>query len=106
MRPEEILLHAPREGRSVYQFTCPDCFAPVEKPADRKIVALLVSAGVDLATPETLLGGAAGELLPSEPLDPMDIPPDGPAFTADDLLDFHFLLRDDRYIEEFLERQP
>ncbi len=106
MRPEEILLHAPRQGRSVYQFTCPACLAPVEKPADRKIVALLVSAGVDLATRETLLGGAAEALLPSEPLDPMDTPPDGPAFTLDDLLDFHFLLRDDRHIEEFLERQP
>ena len=106
MRPEEILLHAPREGRSVYQFTCPACLSPVEKPADGKIVALLVSAGVDLATRETLLGHTEGAPLPAEPLDPMDTPPDGRALTVDDLLDFHFLLLDDRHIEEFLESQP
>ena len=105
MRPEEILLHAPLEGRSVYQFTCPACLAPVEKPADRKIVALLVSAGVDLATRETLLGEAGEALLPPEPLEPMDTPPQGRAFSVDDLLDFHFLLLDDRHIEEFLESQ-
>jgi hypothetical protein len=106
MRPEEILLHAPLEGRSVYQFTCPACLAPVEKPADEKIVALLVSAGVDLATPKMLLDEARESLLPREPLDPMDVPPDGQAFTFDDLLDFHLLLLDDHHIEEFLEGQP
>jgi hypothetical protein len=26
----------------------------------------------------------------------------GPAFTIDDVIEFHFLLEDDRYIEEFL----
>ncbi len=106
MRPEEILLHAPRAGRSVYQFTCPACLAPVEKPADAKVVALLVSAGVDLATRETLLGEVGQELLPHALLDPMDTPPDGPAFTIDDVLAFHFLLQDDRWIEECLEGRP
>jgi len=104
MRPEEILLHAPREGRSVYQFTCPACLAPVEKQADRKIIALLVSAGVDLATPKTLLDEVR-ESLPSKPLDPMDVSPGGRAFTLDDLLDFHLLLLDDRHIEDFLEHR-
>jgi hypothetical protein len=106
MAPEEILLHAPRSGRSVYQFTCPACLAPVEKPADAKVVALLVSAGVDLATREMLLGEAGEGLPPHELLDPMDTPPDGPAFMIDDVLDFHFLLQDDRWIEQFLEGQP
>jgi len=106
MAPEEILLHAPRMGRSVYQFTCPACLAPVEKPADAKVVALLVSAGVDLATRETLLGDAGEELPHHELLDPMDTPPEGPPFTIDDVLAFHFLLQDDRWVEEFLEDRP
>ena len=105
MRPEEVLLHAPREGRSIYRFTCPACLEPVEKPADRKIIALLVSAGVPLAAPTTLLEDATEPLLPLEPFDPMDVSPGGRAFTIDDLLDFHLLLMDDRYLEEFLERR-
>jgi hypothetical protein len=36
----------------------------------------------------------------------MDILSDGRAFTVDNLLGFHFLLLDDRYIEESLESQP
>ena len=27
---------------------------------------------------------------------------DGPAFTIDDVIEFHFLLEDDRYLKEFL----
>jgi hypothetical protein len=105
MRPEQILLHAPRDGHSVYQFTCPACLYPVEKPADRKVAALLVSAGVDLATEDSLLG----EALVAEPPDSGPMPdqtdnsPTGPAFTLDDLVVFHFLLMDETYIEEFLE---
>lgn len=107
MRPQEILLHVPRGlGRSVYQFTCPTCLDRVEKVADRKVVALLVSAGVDLATPETLLGESGETVTHPEPLDAMDTSPGGRAFTPDDLLDFHFLLLDERHIEEFLQSQP
>jgi hypothetical protein len=28
--------------------------------------------------------------------------PDGPAFTPDDVIEFHYLLEDDTYIREFL----
>ena len=28
--------------------------------------------------------------------------PSGPAFSIDDVIEFHYLLEDDRYIEEFL----
>ena len=107
MRPEQILLHAPRGGRSVYQFLCPACLHPVEKSADRKVAALLVSAGVDLATEDSLLG----ERLVAEAQDgeawsdQMDHSPPGPALTLDDLVTFHFLLMDETYIEEFLEGQ-
>jgi hypothetical protein len=106
LRPEQILLHVPRDGRSVYQFMCPACLDPVEKPADGKVAALLVSAGVDFATEDSLLG---------EPLDPlddplvqdrMDEPPDGLPFTLDDLMTFHFLLQGDTSVREFLEAQP
>ena len=105
MRPGQILLHAPLAGRSVYQFTCPACLDPVEKPADRKAAALLLAAGVDLATEESLLG----DLRATDPGDgvvpgQMDNSP-GPPFTLDDLLTFHFLLMDGAYIKEFLEEQ-
>ena len=28
--------------------------------------------------------------------------PGGPSFTIDDVIEFHFLLKDDRYIQDFL----
>jgi len=50
MGPESILLQVVRGGREgTYRFDCPTCMESVEKRADRKIVALLVSAGVDVA---------------------------------------------------------
>ena len=104
MRPGQILLHAPLAGRSVYQFTCPACLDPVEKPANRKAAALLLAAGVDLATEESLLGDlCATDPMGGEP-DQTDYSP-GPPFTLDDLLTFHFLLMDDAFIQEFLEEQ-
>lgn len=106
MGPEAILLsvlHGGREG--TYRFTCPTCMDAVEKRADRKIVALLVSAGVDVAgraEPEERTALFGEEV---EPEDPRGRLPEGPAFTIDDLIDFHFLLQDDRHIEDFLAGQ-
>ena len=58
MGPESILLQVTRGGREgTYRFTCPTCMDAVEKRADRKIVALLVSAGVDVAGLLDVLGG-------------------------------------------------
>jgi len=37
--------------------------------------------------------------------DPRGRLPEGPAFTIDDLIDFHFTLQDDRHIQEFLAGQ-
>jgi hypothetical protein len=113
MGPEAILLSVLQGGREgTYRFTCPTCYDAVEKRADRKIVALLVSAGVDVASREDAEGRTASmfdqedDLLdrPSAP-DPRGALPSGPAFTADDLIDFHYLLLDDRYIEDFLASQ-
>jgi len=61
-----------------YSFVCPGCRQVVRKPADRTIVALLMSAGASVEDE-------------GEPVAP-EIRPDGPPFTSDDVIDFHFLL--------------
>ncbi len=102
MGPQAILLsvlHGGREGS--YRFTCPSCQDDVEKRADRKVIALLVSAGVDIARSDTLERTRVDEREP----DPRGSLPEGPAFMLDDLIDFHFLLQDDRAIEDFLSAQ-
>jgi predicted RNA-binding Zn-ribbon protein involved in translation (DUF1610 family) len=107
MGPEAILLSVLQGGREgTYRFTCPTCFDAVEKRADRKIVALLVSAGVDVASRDEIEGRTTSmfDQEDDEP-DPRGPVPAGPAFTADDLIDFHYLLADDRYIEDFLASQ-
>lgn len=102
MGPESILLQVVRGGREgTYRFTCPTCMGDVEKRADRKIVALLVSAGVDVAARGGTVGMFDHEVLE----DPRPAVPGAPAFTIDDVIDFHFRLQDDTYIQEFLTKQ-
>ena len=102
MGPEAILLSVVQDGREgTYRFTCPTCMDRVEKRADRKIVALLVSAGVDVSNGE----GAEPEPALFDQEDPRGILPDGPPLSIDDLIEFHFLLEDDRYIRDFLAKQ-
>lgn len=86
MSPEAVLLSV-RDiaGEGSYRFSCPECQKTVEKPADRKIVALLLSAGVELDEEREL---AAVPVVYEER-------PDGPPFTIDDVITFHFLLEDD-----------
>lgn len=108
MGPESISLEVLQGGREgTYRFDCPTCMESVEKRADRKIVALLVSAGVDVAGRG---GPATAELFDADPgeagpLDPRGALPRGPSFTIDDVIDFHFRLQDDRYIRDFLASQ-
>ncbi len=101
MGPESILLQVLRGGREgTYRFECPTCMESVEKRADRKIVALLVSAGVDVAGRG---GSGTPDLFEDEQPsveDPRGPLPTGPAFTIDDVIDFHFRLLDDAYIRE------
>ena len=104
MGPEAISLSVLSSGREgSYRFTCPRCDDAVEKRADRKIVALLVSAGVDL---EPRGGADHGDSLfdqdPGEVVEPLEQASHGPAFTIDDVIEFHFLLEDDAYLREFL----
>jgi hypothetical protein len=100
MGPEAIMLSVRQSGREgSYRFTCPSCADDVEKRADRKIVALLVSAGVDIEQSETdqLLFDDEDDLA-----DRRGAMPQGPRFSIDDVIEFHYLLEDDRYIEEFM----
>lgn len=109
MGPESILLSVGQGGREgTYRFTCPTCMDAVEKRADRKIVALLVSAGVDVAGRGSDLleePGAPDSTYAEPDEDPRGVLPDGPVFTIDDVIEFHFLLEDDKYIREFLATQ-
>jgi hypothetical protein len=99
MGPADILLSVAPGGREgTYRFTCPTCFDAVEKRADRKIVALLVSAGVDMAARGTDTLEDTEPLFDREP-DLRGPLPEGPPFTLDDLIDFHFMLQDDRIME-------
>jgi hypothetical protein len=103
MGPEAISLAVRSNGREgSYRFTCPSCEDDVEKRADRKIVALLVSAGVDINHSE-MDAGFAPELFDDgqdlEPMEPRE--PAAPRFTADDLIEFHYLLEDESYIRDF-----
>ena len=101
MGPEAISLAVRSNGREgSYRFTCPSCEDDVEKRADRKIVALLVSAGVDISRSD-IETGFAPELFDEEQegLEPRE--PQAPRFTVDDLIEFHYLLEDESYIRDF-----
>ncbi len=108
MGPESILLSVGQGGRDgTYRFTCPTCMDAVEKRADHKIVALLVSAGVDVAGRGAKPAAEQQTLqsvLQDSVSDPRGQLPQGPAFTIDDLIEFHFQLQDDRYIRDFLAK--
>ena len=106
MGPQAILLSVRQNGREgSYRFTCPSCADDVEKRADRKIVALLVSAGVDIDQGEGAAidhPGLFDDDDEDEEQEARRETPDGPALTIDDVIEFHYLLEDDRYIREFL----
>jgi hypothetical protein len=93
MSPEAVLLSV-RDiaGEGSYRFSCPECRTTVEKPADRKVVALLLSAGVELDEERQLASAPAVETSVYEER------PDGPPFTVDDVITFHFLLEDDEQL--------
>ena len=102
MGPEAISLAVRSNGREgSYRFTCPTCEDDVEKRADRKIVALLVSAGLDISRSD-VDAAFAPELFDEEGeevAEPRE--PPAPRLTADDLIEFHYLLEDDTYIRDF-----
>ena len=84
LQPEEIVI----VDRELYVFHCPTCDEKVAKRADAKILALLLSAGVELYdTPD---------------VDPQDVK-DGPPFTPDDSIDLHEALNNDEEVEKWLK---
>ncbi len=90
MRADVILLTVESgTGEGVYSFVCPVCEDLVEKPADRKIVSLLRSVGVETAEGESVAVAS-------------EIRPEGPAFTLDDVIDFHFQLSDDAWFDRLM----
>lgn len=96
LKPEEFRLRMPvGTGENVYTFTCPVCTASVSKPADARVVQLLISAGV------------RPEFVDGNPDAPAGAPAHGaasmPAFTYDDLLDFHLQLESDYVVESMLK---
>lgn len=74
---------------SYYSFWCPVCEQQVQKHASERAIELLIAEGV---TPRIWS-------IPEEMLETKD----GPAFTNDDLLDFHLLLQRNDWFSE-LER--
>jgi hypothetical protein len=100
MGPEAILLSIrDRAGEGSYRFACPTCTHTIEKPADRKVVALLLSAGVELDEKARQAEQTAhDEMAELEPR------PAGPPLTVDDLITFHFLLEDDEELSRLLPR--
>ena len=107
MGPEAILLSVKQNGREgSYRFTCPTCMDDVEKRADRKIVALLVSAGVDLDPGRDGSGGGDPGMTESlfDHEEAEGNRTSGPMFNTDDMIEFHFMLEDDDYIRDFLAR--
>lgn len=80
-----VCTHAPA---SYYAFDCPVCKDRIQKPADDRVVQLLISGGVRASVWE----------LPEE----LSECHDGPVFTFDDLLDFHLLLEQPDWFERLV----
>lgn len=73
------------DTQSSYVFRCPTCQMSVAKPAERRIVDLLVASGVELVEWR----------LPAELFEPHG----GQAISHDDLIDFHHLLQSDGWFD-------
>jgi predicted RNA-binding Zn-ribbon protein involved in translation (DUF1610 family) len=71
---------------NTYGFSCPACGRFVEKPADERIIRLLLSGGV-----VPVVVNVPAEILEAR---------EGPPITHDDLLTFHELLQDDDWFSE------
>jgi hypothetical protein len=75
-----------------YVFRCPGCEMSVVKDAEPRVVGLLVASGVEVTAWS----------MPAELFEARR----GPAFTHDDLLDFHELLESDRWQRELFDPAP
>lgn len=78
------------DNAGTYVFQCPRCDVTVVKDAETRVVDLLLASGVSMTM----------WALPAELCEPRR---GGPAFTHDDLLDFHDALEDDSWFDRLLE---
>ena len=84
---EDILLRiGGNKTSNTYGFSCPTCTEFVEKPADERIVRLLLSGGVMPVLVH----------VPAEALEHRE----GPPISHDDLLVFHEMLARDDWMDE------
>ena len=77
-------------GHGAYAFRCPECEMAVSKPAEPRVIELLIASGVRLDR-----WRLPAELAETREGDPID---------HDDLLDFHRLLTDDSRLTAELGR--
>lgn len=73
---------------SSYAFQCPSCRVAVAKPAEQRVVDVLLASGITLSVWH----------LPAE----LDETHAGPPISYDDLLEFHHLLQQDGWVERLL----
>lgn len=92
LTPEDIELRVDRSerGDSYYGFTCPECVCEVRKPANDRVVRLLVSGGVEVVDRQPVQVPLAERFV-------------GPRISHDDLLDFHAKLAGDDWFDEVME---
>ena len=84
---DDILLRiATGEGSNTYGFSCPSCSEFVEKPADERVIRLLLSGGV-----MPMLVHVPAEALEAR---------SGPPINHDDLLEFHELRQRDDWFTQ------
>jgi len=74
-----------QDEQGTYVFRCPSCQMSVVKPAERRVVDMLVASGVPLVE----------WALPAELFEARD----GAPICHDDLIDFHRLLQDDGWFD-------
>jgi hypothetical protein len=84
---DDILLRiGAGDGSNTYGFSCPTCGAFVQKPADDRVIRLLLSGGV---MPVLMH-------IPAEALEPKS----GPPISHNDLIEFHLLLEQEDWFDD------
>ncbi len=98
LAPEEIELRVDSSdaAASFYAFACPSCRDTIRKPADQRVVRLLMSGGVAVRPAEQ----------PAPPRRRLAERFEGRALTHDDLLDFHTLLAREDWFDALLRCAP
>jgi hypothetical protein len=107
MGPEDILLRLREpDGDGIYRFSCPGCLDTVEKPADPRVVALLLSAGVEVDEVDGTDPMEDGRDDPAARPDVVrpETHQGGPPLTVEDLMRFRELLRDEERLYQAIPR--